>query len=237
VFPPGEIVHDRFMYFSSVGYSLLVALGLEWFVTIPAPPPSIRMRQAGTVAASIVLLGAATVYYGRFWANDWVLYGRALSVAPGNNLATNNLAVDLADEGRYSEAIALEQRVLERDPDYAIAQYNIGYCQYRSGRWEEARRNLARAIALSPADPEAYVYLGLTEYREGQFAGAATSLRRAVEISPENARYRFTFGLMLKALGDLAGARAEFQTALELDPTLSAAHEQLGEIGSHPPGR
>ncbi|MGD1105191.1 MAG: hypothetical protein ABSA59_24365 [Terriglobia bacterium] len=66
VFPQGEIVHDRFMYFSSVGFSILTALGMEWFAASPGFPFSIRARQAGTVAALGILLGGATIYYERW---------------------------------------------------------------------------------------------------------------------------------------------------------------------------
>ena len=237
VFPAGEFVHDRFMYFSSVGFSLLIALAAERLAASPAFPFSIRSRQAITVAALGIILGGATVYYCRFWANDWVLYGRALAIAPGNNLATNNLAADLSDVGRYDEAIALYERILARSPDYALAQYNLGYCQYRSGRFEEARRNLTRAIILTPAEPEPYVYLGLTNFRTGHGEEAVANLRHAVEISPENARYRFTLGMVLKAQGDMREARNEFASALALDPTLSAAREQLLEIEKLPAAR
>lgn len=234
VFPPGEFVHDRFMYFPSVGFSLLVALGLEWIAARPRGGFPVRARQVAALTGLGVILGAATIYYCRFWANDWVLYGHALAVAPGNNLAANNLAVDLADAGRYQEAIAWEQRVLSRDPDYTLAQYNLGYCQYRTGQFQAARKNLTRAIALNPGEPEAYVYLGLTDYRSGQMAEAAENLRRAVEISPQSARYRFTYGMMLKAQGKADGARAEFQSALALDPRLTAAREQLTELAKPP---
>ncbi len=234
VFPPGEIVHDRFMYFPSVGLSLLLGLGLDGLVSLPSSSFSVRARQVAIVGALGLAMGSATVYYERFWASDWTLYGRALAVAPGNNLATNNLAVDLADAGRYDEAIALEQRILARDAGYALAQYNLGYCQYRAGKFEDARVNLARAITLSPAEPEPHLYLGLADYRMGRLEEAAANIRRTVEISPENARYRFTLGMVLRAQGNVAAARSEFATALALDPTLSAAHDQLNELARLP---
>jgi hypothetical protein len=230
VFPEGEIVHDRFMYFSSAGFSFLMALGIQAFVASPVLPFSVRARQAGTVAALGIILGGATVYYQRFWANDWVLYSRALAVAPGNNLATNNLAADLSDLGRYDQAVALYERILARAPDYPLARYNLGYCQYRLGNFEEARRNLARAVALSPTEPEPYVYLGLTNFRTGRLEEAVANLRQAVGISPKNARYRFSLGMVLKAHGDLRAAREEFASALALEPTLSEARRQLLEI-------
>jgi protein O-mannosyl-transferase len=237
VFPPGEIVHDRFVYFPSIGFVLLLGLGLDGFAASPRLPLSIRVRQMATVAALGVVLGAAAIYYCRFWANDWALYGRALAVAPGSRMANNNLAVDLADAGRYEEAIALEQQLLARDPDYSLAQYNLGYCQYKAGRFDDARRNLTRAVALSPAEPEPYLYLGLTNYRTGRLTEAVANFRRALEISPENARYRFTLGIVLRSQGDVTGARSEFASALALDPSLAAARDQLHEIDKLPAAR
>lgn len=237
VFPPGEIVHDRYMYFPSVGFALLVALGLQTLVASTALPFSIRARQIATVATLGLVLSAATIHYSRFWANDWVLYARALAVAPGNKMAANNLAVDLADAGRYEDAVALEQRVLARDPNYALAQYNLGYCQYRQKQYADARQNLMRAISLSPAEPEPYLYLGLTDYRMGLAAEAVVNVRHAVELIPENARYRFTLGLVLRTSGDVAAARVEFITALALDSTLAAARDQLKEIDQQPAPR
>lgn len=252
IFPEGEIVHDRFMYFPSVGLALLMGLGAEKLVSLrrpagspdphPGPPPGPRERWKSGLgispatcrwALALMLgaaLGGAAFYYCGFWANDWTLYGRALSVAPGNKLAANNLASDLADAGRYSEAIAIYQRILKRDPNYGLATYNLGYCLYRTGRFAESTAYLEHAITLNAAEPEPYIYLGLADFQTGRMTEAIANLVQGVALSPDNPRYRFSLGVVLRARGDRGAARREFSTALSLDPHLTAAREQIAEM-------
>lgn len=228
--PQSDFIHDRFMYFPSIGFSLLVALVVERIVTARGRPFSSRACKLGVVATLAVVLGGATVYYCRFWSDDLALYTRAVRIAPANNQATNNLGAALADRGRYEDAIPLYERVLARDPNYALAQYNLGYCQYRTGRYDEARKNLARAIILSPGEPEAFVYLGLTDFRTGRIAEAVANLRQAVFLSPDSAPYRFSLGMVLKSQGDLRAARDQFAASLAVNPDLHEARTQIEEI-------
>jgi Flp pilus assembly protein TadD len=230
VFPEGEIVHDRFMYFPSVGFSFLMALAVERLVMARDLPFSSGARKVGVVAVLAIGLGGATAYYRQFWSDDLTLYTRAVTMAPASELANNNLAATEADRGRYEDAMLICERILARDPNYALAQYNLGYCQYKMGRYDEARTNLARAIALSPADPQAFVYLGLTDFRIGRMAEAAASLHQAVWLSPDNASYRFSLGMVLKVQGEWRAAREQFAAALALAPGLADARKQIAEI-------
>jgi hypothetical protein len=238
VFPEGEIVHDRFMYFPSVGFAFLMGLGAERLMTFGRPKVSSCVLCRWAVVLALGLgLGAATVHYSGFWANDWTLYGRALAVAPGNNLAANNLASDLADEGRYPEAIAIYRQILARDPMYYLGVYNLGYCLYRMGAYEAACSYLQRAITLNATEPEPFVYLGLADFRVGRAAEAAANLRQGIVLSPDNPRYHFALGMILKSQGDVIAARQEFAAALALDPNLADASEQIAEIDRQPSGK
>jgi len=237
VFPEGEIVHDRFMYFPSVGFALLIGLGAEVLVTLSGLKVPTRVYGTAIVLALGVVFGGATVHYCGFWANDWTLYGRSLAIAPGNKLAANNLASDLADLGRYQEAIPIYQQILRRDPNYWLGIYNLGYCLYKTGRYKEACNYLARAITLDPSEPEPFVYLGMANFRVGRTVEAIAYLREGVALNPGDARYHFGLGMVLKAQGDLRAARQEFAAALALDPSLSDAREQIAEIDRQQPAK
>ena len=190
--------------------------------------PSIRARQAVTVAALGIILGGATIYYCRFWANDWVLYGRALAVAPGNNLATNNLAADLSDLGRYEEAIALYERILARAPDYSLARYNLGYCQYRTGRFEEARRT-----SRAPS-PSALRNPSLTSIWASRIFAPATWRKRLRTSAKRSRSVRKTpvIGSVWDGLEGPGRFRSPRRICIRpaLEPTLSDARQQLKEI-------
>jgi hypothetical protein len=230
VMPEGDFIHDRFMYFPSVGFSLLTALAVARLMGTEAWPFSLRASQVGVVAVLALVLGGATVYYCRFWSDDLALYTRAVAVAPANKQAANNLGSNLADRGRYLEAIPLYERNLARDPDDWLGNYNLGYCLYRLGRDEDARKYLERATALRPTEPAAFGYLGAVEFHLGHLAKAAMALRQAVVLSPDSALYRFSLGMVLKIQGDLPAAREQFAAALAVNPSLQEARKQIEEI-------
>ena len=104
-FPQGEIVHDRYLYLASVGFALLVALAWK---SLRATRIQL-LADAGTrlLAALflVVAMGAGTVYYTGFWANNQALYSRAMAIAPHNDLATNNYAGLYVARGDYKSAL------------------------------------------------------------------------------------------------------------------------------------
>jgi len=237
VFPEGEILHDRFMYFPSVGFALLMGLGAEALVTSKGLKLSTKIARAALVFAAGVTLGVATFHYVGFWANDWTLYGRSLAIAPGNKLAANNLASDLADQGRYQEAIPLYRQILDRDQNYSLANYNLGYCLYKAGMYDEAAKYLTHAIALNPSEADAYMFLGMADFRSGRIPQAIRCLQKGIDLNPGNARYHFVLGVVLRSHGDLPAARQEFTAAVSLNPGLSDAREQLAQMDQQQRGK
>ncbi len=226
VFPPGEIVHDRYLYMSTVGLALLAAMGLRWL-------RAARGGKALELAAALglaVLLGAGTIYYGRFWRDNFTLYRRGVAVAPGNNLAVNNLANEYVHRGQLGQAIPLYVRVLERDPGYWMANYNLGYCFYRLNRLEAARHFLRRATALNPGDADGYLYFALTNLKLGELDEAERAAHRALALAPTGRGFHLTLGVILRARGELTQALEEFRAELRLFPSETAARSQTQEV-------
>ncbi|HEY6867425.1 MAG TPA: tetratricopeptide repeat protein, partial [Candidatus Eisenbacteria bacterium] len=98
--------------------------------------------------------------------------------------AEYSLAVQLADEGRDSEADSLYRSALRQRPDYEEAWLKLGDLDRRAGRLEEAEREFARAAALDPDDERAVVDLAVARAQRGDIAGALPLFRRALEMRP-----------------------------------------------------
>lgn len=233
-FPEGEIVHDRYIYLASVGFALLVALAWK---SLRATRIQL-LADAGTrVLAAlflVVAMGAATVYYTGFWANNQALYSRAMAIAPNNDLATNNYAGLYVARGNYAGAIPLYARILARHSDFWLANYNLGYCFYKLGRLDEAEHYLQRAATLDASFPDPYLYLGLIRLQAGRAADAEAEFRRALALRPNGRGYHFALGMALKSQGALAEARREFQLELTNNPGEKAARDQIVEIDNRP---
>jgi tetratricopeptide (TPR) repeat protein len=230
VFPADEVVHDRYLYLPSVGFALLVALGIRHLRVG-------RARWWGWPAAQVVLvvalaagLGAATIHQSLYWSDELSLYSHAHQVAPRNNAAETSLAAVAGERKLYSACIELYQDVLSRDPNFWRANVNLAYTYYELGRLEEAAEYFRRSIASDPVDGDQYLYLGLSLLRLGHPAEAEAAVRRALLTRPGGANYHYVLGVILKTRGNLPAALAQFQAELARNPGNDHARAQIEEI-------
>lgn len=224
VFPESEIAHDRYLYLPSVGLAVLIGLGAS---RLGALRPQSAKLAAGALAG---LLAVGTISQQGQWASNFDLYSRSVEVAAGNNIATNNLANELLARGDYDQAIRLYQRVIERKPNFWLANYNLGFACYKLDRLEEAERYFNQAISIRKSDPDQYVYLGLTWMKMGRLDQAAAAIRRGIEIRPQAIGYHFALGSVFKRQGNLKAALEEFKAELVNNPKQTAARQQIEEI-------
>lgn len=232
VFPEGDIAHDRYLYLPSVGFAMLAAKALgsiRFGSAKPLGAPTLPMMVGVGLAAWFSL---GTAFQSLIWADDLVLYTRALKSAPENNFVRTDLANVMAGRGLFGPAVTLYRQTLDRDPDFWPANYNLGWTYYRVGKFSEAETFFRRAIALKPNRPDPYLYLGLAEMENGRLEDAATAIRQAIRIRPEAQGYHFYLGLALKQQGDLHGALEAFENELEVNPERQAAKEQAAEVSA-----
>lgn len=197
-----ELIHDRFLYLSMLGFGLLVAILAQRFTSMPK-----LQLSHGAIAlvggALLAVLCVTTAAQNRQWANDEALwraaaehspnsrvvhmalgemaegkgdlegalreYAAALQVHPDIIDALNNSGFVLAGLGRWPEAAARFERVVELTPNKAIAHFNLSFAYGRLRRYPEALSELERAIEIAPRDP-----------RADQWRAQAEQLRRAL---------------------------------------------------------
>jgi tetratricopeptide (TPR) repeat protein len=162
------------------------------------------------------------------WANDFLLYSRALQVAPNNPLLKVDLPNLACERGLYGAGIRLYKEVLEEDPR---AFYNLGLTYYKLGDLKEADRYLTVATGLDAANPKSFLYLGLARMKMDRLREAELLIRHAVQVAPEGSpAYHFALRIVLKAEGDLKGSVEEFQAELAIAPQEQGARDQIAEI-------
>jgi Flp pilus assembly protein TadD len=83
-------------------------------------------------------------------------------------------------EGKYREAIAIEQEVVRDFPKYAEGWSNL--CEFLriERRIDEAIAAGRQAIALNPKSADAHLNLGVALYLTADFATAEQQLRRSL---------------------------------------------------------
>ena len=147
-------------------------------------------------------------------------------------MAKNNLATEMDRREMYDEAIGLYQQVLEHNPSYWLASYNLGCMYYKLGRYEEAEMYLVRSLELHQLDADQFTRLALVKMKTGRLDDAAGLLRHAIEMRPAAAGYHYALGIVLKQKGDAQGAINEFEAELVNNPDQAAARGQIAELKS-----
>ncbi len=115
------------------------------------------------------------------------LYREALDAYPKDASLTYKLAIALDGAGdTEAERTVLEQAV-QIDPDFALAQNQLGYLASRGGDTASAEDHFRQAVRSSPAYTQAWVSLAATLGMESRFPEAQEAIASALRLDPNNA--------------------------------------------------
>lgn len=136
-FGNGDFVRDRYMYLPSIGFAILMALGLRRL-------PSFKRWNAPAVQRCAVLLlcGAyvcASLAQQVYWGNDLLVLVRGQSLYPGNPYALAGLAKEYSQRGAHDRAIALAELAVREHPEYGYGPLALAEAYIHAGRFEEGR--------------------------------------------------------------------------------------------------
>jgi tetratricopeptide (TPR) repeat protein len=113
-------------------------------------------------------------------------YRRALEIDPNSDIAGNNLAYMLAEEGKDLEsALTWAQAAKRRNPDNPALADTLGWVYYKFGNLGLAREQLQLAVSKIPDNPTFQYHLGLIYKDLKQPKEAADALRKAVASTKE----------------------------------------------------
>jgi protein O-mannosyl-transferase len=226
---------DRYMYIPMVGILLAVVWGVaELFVRLAVPPRSATMVSILVSAA----LALTTFRQVEFWRNSETLWHYALSVTQDNFMAEDNLAQELAHQGRTAEAMVHFQRTLSLynwAPNdlimFGVYEQRHGYPGDAIKQYQRALRDTTdastRAVELSNMG-SAYMELKDDDHAEQCF-------RQALQANPKNVSALIGTGVIADRHGDLDVAIRQYQAAVSVKPTdlgyalLAQAFEKSGQ--------
>jgi len=134
--------------------------------------------------------------------------------------------------GDYEAAIERLQALVEQQPDYYLAWYNLGLARAQANETDAAMEALQRALELKERldipDPTIYNSLGWGHYLRGDYLAAKPLLEKAVEQQQLSDRSRQkalnNLGVVLMRLQDYEGAEQSFQEAAELGSSRAEAN-------------
>lgn len=148
-FPVGFVVAERVLYVPSMGFCMLVALGV-W--QLLQSNKLSRTLVTATKLGLVILLTthiAKTLVRNRDWQSDITLFLSAVRVNPNNGKVYNNLGSEYEKMENHSYAEALFRKATLVQPDDIGAFINLGRILKARERLEEAEK-VKTVLAYTP---------------------------------------------------------------------------------------
>ena len=151
-------------------------------------------------------------------------------------LMSNNdlfqFALDSGNQGKYTEALAAYNKILERDKNYPDLFYYQGLLCRDMGLLDEAICAFQTAITQNPNSVEAHYNLGYAYRCKGLHNEAITEYKKSLELVPGNkakqiSSIHYNLGFSYFSHGQIDNAISEFNKALTYKPNDREIHQKL----------
>jgi Flp pilus assembly protein TadD len=135
-------------------------------------------------------------------------------------------AIILHMQDKPEEARSRYEKVLEVDPQAAVAANNLAWLYAEGGHNLDVALQLAQtAKAKLPDHPDVNDTLGWIYYKKELATLAIKPLQESIAAAPTNSTYHYHLGLAYAKAGDISNARRSFDRALKHGPPADSASE------------
>lgn len=239
------LVQERYVYIPSIGFSLLIAMGLaripveHWLRFVNR-----RTAQLSTVAVLVLLLAGKSVAQNTNWKDDMTVWFHGVETAPDQPISHFILGHKLINFSQFSKSAEQLEEYLKLKPDNPIvignlaADYVLIY-QYQASVNPSAadRASLDRAlvlceqgIKLTPEVSSLWDTIGqIYTFETGlkNYDRALACLQRGLMLDPSNAMVSFHIGGTLVKKGNFDAGIPFLKTTIEHQPQIVDAHKFL----------
>jgi hypothetical protein len=252
----GATMGERLVYNSSLGFAMIVALGINFGLKKISNP---KVRTAITVTLGLIVTvwcADKVIKRNAQWKNDSVLFIADAETVPNSVLVNGNAGkayMDLSElpenKGKEKEFIAKAifhlTRAVSVHKRYVNGYLNLGVAYYKLGNLDKAKEQWDIAKVIYPNNPfliTNFKALGSMYYNKAVILGskkplnvpdlleAIKLLEKATEVDPNNANYWYDLGGVSYMIQDFNKARNAWQKALEIDPKNQRAIQGMAAL-------
>ena len=233
------LLAERFLYVPSVGFSLLVALGLDalWRGRWKRLTPEISAQAAVALSAIVVIVhGGLTVRQNEVWLNSTTLWTHTLAHNEKSFRGLYGYGLELDNHGKKDEGEAYYRKTIAVEPSYPEAHYALALLLLNRHKYEPAIEEATLHSKLAPKDPEPYMIIGNARFGQRRYAEAVEAYAQAVKRSPKHVDAIFNLGNAYYAARQYPQALEAIDRALERkqDPDFMVLRGNILEQLSRP---
>lgn len=220
-----DFIHDRYLYMSMLGVGLLAGFG---YAGLKKTWPQLRFIRL-LVLVIVVGLAFASAIQSQYWANDLILFSRAVERAPQNEWAQLNYGSALSAWGKYADAAPHFVGSYELKPGWRAADF-AGFAYQQSGDLNQAERWFQVALQQDPT--VATAWFGLAQIRLSQHRpeDAIPYLNKALELQANAEGYHYALGMALEQLSRPKEALREYEIELRLHSQQVGAKKAIDRL-------
>ena len=225
-----DFVHDRYMYMSMLGVALLAGSAYSW---IREKWPGQQLVRPLAVCIAVILAFASAIQ-SQYWANDVILFSRAVNQAPENEWAQLNYGSALSARGKFADAAPHFVRSYELKPGWRAADF-AGFAFQQSGDISQAEHWFSTALQLNPSLATAWFGMGQIRLLQHSPEEAIPYLKKALELQPTADGFHYELGTALERVSQESAAIEEYKTELQLHPYQTGARKALDRLQANSP--
>ncbi|RXN01396.1 hypothetical protein EOD39_6914 [Acipenser ruthenus] len=211
----GFVIAERVLYIPSMGFCLLVTVGMR-ALYIKFRRRFLKSLLLYCTATLVLLYGIKTVLRNQDWQDEEMLYKSGINVNPAK--AWGNLGNVLKSHGKMAEAEQAYRNALYYRSNMADMLYNLGLLLQENNKFSEALLYYKLAIGSRPTLASAYLNTGIILMNEGRLDEAKRTFLMCAEIPDENLKdphaHQSSVTSCLYNLGKLFYERGQIEEAL-----------------------
>ncbi len=247
----GATMGERFMFFSSAGFCLIIALLIEKFIG-GTPETGLGLlknsKVMGILIPVAVIYSVITFARNNDWSDNYTLFTNDIKKAPEaaklNQLFGQEI-LKLAEAEKedpakqkqmITEGIAYISKALTIDPDFGEAHSDIGNAYSKIFQYDSAEFHEKRAIEINPLNYNAVNNLAGIYFAKKEYPQAIALCKRSIELNPDFAKAYANMGFCYIRLKRFDSAVIYLKTAAVIEPDYHLINKYIAlsykEIGN-----
>ncbi len=230
----GSACAERFLFFGSVGFCLILALLLDFWIarTTTGVSDLLLAKKVWMVVAPVVLVFfVLTMNRNAEWKDNYTLFSADVLKAPenarlnyylGNEMSTNYAAQapDPVTKGQIMEqSVVYMQKAVAIYPEFYEAHVALGSAFFNLKKYDSAEVHHKITLKDDPQNILALNGLAGIYFMKQNYPAARDILIRDVAINPRSTDIVHNLGLCYMYMQKFDSAQIYFRMALAVDPT------------------
>jgi tetratricopeptide (TPR) repeat protein len=220
----GFVIAERILYIPSMGFSLLVAIGIRSLLKKFA-----NQKILIYIMFTIFILFHSLKTYHRSmeWTTENRLFYSALKVVPRNAKVYYNIARISSEVKDVKTSVKFYQKAIQLHPNYESAHMNLGNIYRELQQHQKAKFHLQKAVEILEEFPTAWMNLGIVQAVLKEHANAERSYFKALSYRKNYANCFYNLGNLYIDTKNFTSAIGSWKRAISINPNHKKAWSNI----------